>query len=40
MYRKKQIKLIALNEYIEQIGSNQFVDKAACMLFTVTVCAL
>jgi hypothetical protein len=28
MYRKKHVKLIGLNEYTQQIGSSQLVDKA------------
>jgi hypothetical protein len=37
-YREKQIKLIGLNEHTQQIGSSQLiVDKAACMLFAVTL---
>jgi hypothetical protein len=40
MYRKKQIKLIALKEHTQQIGSRHLGDKAVRMLFAVTVCAL
>jgi hypothetical protein len=40
MYREKQIKLIGLNEHTLQIDSSQLVDKAAGILYAMTVCAI
>jgi hypothetical protein len=40
MYREEKIKLIGLNDHTQQIGSRLLVEKAARILFVVSVYAL